>query len=143
MNEPGVCYPMTAAQNLLFLNQKYTVHKQVNNIFTLMLVEGKLDFDVLKTAIGLAYEHNDSLRIRLKKVGGAIRQFFTPPEPLDIKELDFTGQTRKDPYSKQPDVPLFSSPLDGWQHRHLFRRQPHRAGFLGHLHTCKIHYGFV
>lgn len=91
MKEHTPHYPMTAAQNILFYNQMFTVHKQVNNIYTLMLLEKELDFAVLRQAIGLAYRHNDALRIRLKRVDGRIVQHFLPEEPQNPQLLDFTG----------------------------------------------------
>ncbi len=88
-------YDLTPGQKLLLFSQSFTVHKQINNIFTLTLVEKKLDFEVLKAAIELAYEQNDAFRLRITKVGRKIQQYFTENEKPDIQMLDFTGQTEE------------------------------------------------
>ena len=58
-------YDLTAGQQLLLFSQTFTIHKQINNIFTSILLEKKLDFDVLKSAIEYAYEQNDAFRLRM------------------------------------------------------------------------------
>ena len=93
-NLAGTTYPLTAAQNILFYSQKFTLHKQVNNIFTLITLEQELDFQVLQRAIELAYEQNDALHIRLAKVRGEFRQFFYPGESPRIGFLDFLCKKR-------------------------------------------------
>lgn len=88
-------YGLNASQLMLFYSQKFTLFKQVNNVFTLTLVEEELDFDVLRKAIGQAYATCDTLRIRFTKVGKEIKQYFLEKETPSIKTLDFTGQTRE------------------------------------------------
>ncbi len=87
-------YGMTAAQNILFYNQKFTLHKQVNNIFTLMLLEQPLDFNILRQAIGKAYAQVDALRIRLKKINKRVMQYFIPAYEPKIGMLDFSGKAQ-------------------------------------------------
>ena len=41
-------YSLSDAQRILFHSQKYAIYKQVNNICTLVLVDTRLDFDILK-----------------------------------------------------------------------------------------------
>ena len=86
-------YDLTDGQKLLLYSQTFTVHKQINNIFTLMLLEKKLDFDVLKTAVEYAYEQNDAFRLRMTKMGKKIKQYFAESEKPEIKVLDYTGKT--------------------------------------------------
>lgn len=101
-------YDLTPGQKLLLFSQSFTVHKQINNIFTLTLVEKKLDFYLLKSAIELAYEQNDAFRLRITKNGRKIQQYFADREKPDIKTLDFTGQTEESmdkclhAYAKKP-----------------------------------------
>ena len=95
MKQAPIFYGMTAAQNILFYSQKFTLHKQVNNIFTLMLLERPLDFNILRRAIGQAYVQVDALRIRLKKVDKRVVQYFLPAVEPTIGMLDFTGKTQE------------------------------------------------
>ncbi len=89
-------YDLTSGQQLLLYSQTFTVHKQINNIFTLMLLEKKLDFDVLKGAVEYAYAQNDAFRLRFTKVDRKIKQFFIPTEKPQIEVLDFIGKTQAD-----------------------------------------------
>ena len=87
-------YDLTSGQQLLLYSQTFTIHKQINNIFTLMLLEKKLDFEVLKAAIEYAYEQNDAFRLRFIKIDRKIKQYFIPTERPQIEVLDFSGKTQ-------------------------------------------------
>ena len=89
-------YDLTSGQQLLLYSQTFTVHKQINNIFTLMLLEKKLDFEVLKAAIEYAYEQNDAFRLRFTKIDRKIKQYFIPTERPQTEVLDFSGKTQAD-----------------------------------------------
>ena len=89
-------YDLTSGQQLLLYSQTFTIHKQINNIFTLMLLEKKLDFEVLTAAIEYAYTHNDAFRLRFIKVDRKVKQYFIPTERPQIEVLDFSGKTEAD-----------------------------------------------
>lgn len=84
-------YDLTPAQGLLIMSQKATVHKQVNNICTSVLIEKELDFNILKEAIKVAYDRNDALKLRITKVGKDLKQYFSDNGLQEIETLDFTG----------------------------------------------------
>lgn len=86
-------YDLSPSQMLLFMSQKYTLHKQVNNICTSVLTDVELDFDILKKAIEMAYERNDSLRMRVVKQGKVMKQYFEDHEIPAIDYLDFRKTT--------------------------------------------------
>lgn len=87
-------YDLTSAQMILFFSQKYTIHKQVNNICTSVLTDMELDFDILKKAIEKAYERNDSFRVRIVEVDKVMKQYFGEYEKPSIQCLDFRGRTQ-------------------------------------------------
>lgn len=109
-------YDLTPGQKLLLYSQSFTVHKQINNIFTLTLVEKKLDFNLLKKAIEQAYEQNDAFRLRITKLNRKVKQYFTDKEELDIKMLDFSGQTEENMdkclhrFAKKP-IRIYNKPM--------------------------------
>ena len=41
-------YDLTHSQKTLFFSQKYTLHKQINNISMCILLEDELNLDILK-----------------------------------------------------------------------------------------------
>lgn len=86
-------YDLTASQLVLAYSQKFTVHKQVNNVCISILVDQELDFDLLEKAITKAYERNDALRIRMVKRENKTMQYFLDKEEPEIEYLDFTGKS--------------------------------------------------
>lgn len=88
-------YDLTPGQRLLLYSQSFTIHKQINNIFTLMLLEKKLNLDTLKSAVEYAYEQNDAFRLRITKKDRKIKQYFAQSEKPSVKILDFAGKTKK------------------------------------------------
>ena len=105
-------YDLTAAQNILFFSQKYTIHKQVNNVCTSVLVDKELDLDRLKKAIEIAYDRNDALRIRIVKVDKSMKQYFEDKADSHIEFLDFTGKTRDQMEKKL--YKIASKPVTVW-----------------------------
>ncbi|MGM9972448.1 MAG: condensation domain-containing protein [Clostridiaceae bacterium] len=88
-------YALTASQNVLYYSQKFTLHKQVNNIPMLLLMEEDLDMDLFTTSLLKGYERMDSLRIRLTKDGKEIKQFFMDSESPEIYHLDMEGKSEE------------------------------------------------
>lgn len=86
-------YDLTHSQKTLFYSQKYTLHKQINNISMCILVEDELNLDNLKKAISLAYERMDSLSIRLIKKDSDVKQYFNEDKKINIGYMDFRGKT--------------------------------------------------
>ena len=91
----GTYYDLTSSQGLLSLQQKYTVHRQCNNICTTVLFDKKLNFDILKEAIEIAYSRSDSMRVRITKVNKVAKQYFSDSGFQTIGLLDFTGRSRE------------------------------------------------
>ena len=88
-------YDFSFAQRVLFFSQKYTLHKQVNNIATLAVTDQKLDLPILTQAIKRAVQRNDSFNIRFESVKGEPKQYFSEYEEPIIGSLDFEGITRE------------------------------------------------
>lgn len=84
-------YDLSSAQQLLFYSQTFTLHKQVNNICTSVLVDKELDLNIIKQAIEIACERNDSFRLRLTKIDKVVKQYFEEYEKPSIEYLDFRG----------------------------------------------------
>jgi len=93
-------YDLTSAQNLLSMQQKYTLYRQCNNICTSVLFDRTLDFEVLKKAIKIAYERNDAFRVRITKDGKKEKQYFADNGLQEIEFLDFSGKTQAEMENK-------------------------------------------
>ena len=86
-------YPLSTGQRLIFLAQKFTVHKQLMNIPTSCFLNEPLDPPLLKAAVEEAVRRNDSFGLRITKQGKEVVQYFTEPALLSLETLDFRGRT--------------------------------------------------
>ena len=119
-------YELSASQNVVKLQCKYSLFKRVINILSSVSTKEKLDFDLMKTAFNKVIERNDCLRLMFVKKKGRLMQYFRESAPLnDIpimkfkseKEFnDFYLEFRKKPiaYTKGKVVePVFIKNFDG------------------------------
>jgi len=109
-------YDLSSAQRLNFMSWRYTLHKQIMNIPTSMLVEAPLDLDLLKKAVEEAIRRNDSFGVRITRRGKEVKQFFTDRKPLLLETLDFTGRTESEmdaffQKTGEKAIPLYDQPL--------------------------------
>ncbi len=103
-------YEWTPSQKATYLQLQYSIHKQVVQIPFYLIVDQKLDFELLKKAVNIEIARNDSLRLRFAKIKGENVQYFVPPYELEsIPVVDFTGKTKEeqDAYlSKDAGIPI-------------------------------------
>ena len=66
-----------------------------------MLVDGKKDTDVLKSAVNKLYEHNDALRIRIGESGGKASQSVEEYKEREVKVLYFNDKDELDCYAEK------------------------------------------
>lgn len=105
-----IYYEYTPSQKATYLQLQYSIHKQVVQIPFYLLIDRKLDFDLLKKAVNVEISRNDSLRLRYAKRNGKNVQYFVPPYGLDnIPVIDFSGKTMEEQdafLSKDAGTPL-------------------------------------
>jgi hypothetical protein len=87
-------YDLSISQQILLYSQTFSLQKQINNIFSLILLDKQLDFDILRRAIAQGYQDCDTMRLRLKRVKFKMKQYFLDSDPPEIGLLDFTGKTQ-------------------------------------------------
>ena len=109
-------YQLSSAQLLNFMSWKYTVHKQIMNIPTSILVEAPIDIDLLRQAVEEAIRRNDSFGVRVIQQGKEVLQYFTDRKALILETIDFSGQTNEQmeaffvKIARKP-IPLYDQPL--------------------------------
>ena len=90
-------YEICGSQALPLLQLRYSPHKECTQIIFYMIVNQKLDFELLERAVNMEIERNDSLRIRFEKQDKKLKQYFLPELKLEnIPILDFTGKTKQE-----------------------------------------------
>ena len=110
-------YPLTVAQKFHFYYMDFCPKKEVLNIGTSLTIGADLDFDVLKRAIGEAYERCECLKVHFfKDKDGTWYQYVCQNAVMEIGSEDFSGKTMEEaeavlqswtqvPFTKE-DAPL-------------------------------------
>lgn len=93
--ENKVYYPLSPAQHLVFLQHKYTLHKSILNIPTSVILDVKLDNDLLQKALENAISRWDSFGIRLKEEGKEVKQYFDSRSCECIEQKDFSKSSEE------------------------------------------------
>jgi len=96
MNTKPTYYDLSQSQKILLYSQSFSLYKQINNVFSLMLLNKAFDFDALRQAIAIGYDQCDTMRLRMKHVKLKMKQYYLPSDPPDIGLLDFTGKSRQE-----------------------------------------------
>lgn len=89
-------YDYNGSQKSTLIQMKYSFHKEIAQIAFYILVNQKLDFELLKKAANIEIERNDSMRLRHTTVDEKPVQYFIPEYKLtDVIQADFTGKTKQ------------------------------------------------
>ncbi len=92
-------YDLIPSQDTMYLMQKYTLHKQIVQIPTAFMVDIDVDFNTLLKALNIEIERNDSLRLRFKKEGKKIQQYFLDSYKIDsVKVLSFKTEEEQNAF---------------------------------------------
>lgn len=92
-------YDLIPSQETMYLMQKYTLHKQIVQIPSAFSVDLDVDFSTLLKALNIEIERNDSLRLRFKKDGKKIKQYFLDSFKLDsVKILTFNTESEQNEF---------------------------------------------
>ena len=122
------CYVLSPAQDVSYLQCKYSLYKRVINILTSTTFKEELDIDILNEAYRLLVKRNDCLRIRFFKKHGRLMQFFAGENDVKVKNIPtlsfnskeeqeaFIDKTRKKPIKYMRGVviePYYIKTYDG------------------------------
>ncbi len=104
----GNYYDLIPSQDTMYLMQKYTFHKQIVQIPTSFMVDSDIDFNVLTQALNIEIERNDSMRLRFKKEGKKVKQYFLDSYKIDsVKVLSFRTEDEQNRFfTKDAQTPV-------------------------------------
>ena len=94
------CYNLSPAQDVPYLQFKYSLYKRVINILSSITMDEEVDFELMEQAFQLLVERNDCLKIRFFKKKGALMQYFSDSEK-NIKKvpvLSFETKQQQDAF---------------------------------------------
>lgn len=128
-------YSLTFPQQSIYLTEQFYKNTNVNNICGTAIVEEKLDFDLLKKAINIVIQYNDSFRIHLIKEGTDVKQLVSEYQNVDI---EITNLDNRDEISTlentamQKQFDLFGE--DNLFEFKIFKFPDQTGGFLLNIH---------
>lgn len=94
-----VYYDLIPSQNSMYYMFKFSLHKNVMQIPTSITVDTKLDETVMKRAMEIEVQRNDCLRLRFKRTGDSIKQYFLSSVPVkEIPVVSFSSKEEEDAY---------------------------------------------
>lgn len=101
-------YDLIPSQETMYLMQKYTFHKQIVQIPSAFAVDLDVDFNTLLKALNIEIQRNDSLRLRFKKNGKKIQQYFLDSYKIDsVKILSFKTEDEQNKFfEKDAQTPV-------------------------------------
>ncbi len=101
-------YDLIPSQDTMYLMQKYTFHKQIIQIPSAFTVDNDIDFSLLLKALNVEIERNDSLRLRFRKNGKKIEQYFLDSFKIDsVKILSFKTEDEQNAFfTKDAQTPV-------------------------------------
>ena len=101
-------YDLIPSQETMYLMQKYTLHKQIVQIPSAFAVDLDVDFNTLLKALNIEIQRNDSLRLRFKKNGKKIQQYFLDSYKIDsVKILSFKTEDEQNKFfEKDAQTPV-------------------------------------
>lgn len=80
-------YDIIPSQETMYLMIKFSFHKQLIQIPTSFTIDKEYDIDLMKKAIEIEFQRNDSLRLEYFKVDGKIKQHFRTNEEFKLDEI--------------------------------------------------------
>ncbi len=111
MSQDIVRYPLTRSQITIAMQEKYSLHKGLLQIPMILRFKRTLDVELMKKAINIEIERNDTLRVKFENDKESSYQYFVPPYDFDgFSYLDFSNKTEDDTLAQL--TKLARKPLD-------------------------------
>ena len=97
--EKPILYDLIPSQNSMYYMFKFSLHKNVMQIPTSVKTDIKLDSEALQRAMEIETERNDSLRLRFKRTGDTIKQYFLPRAQMkEVPFVTFSSQEEEEAF---------------------------------------------
>ena len=106
--EPEKVYKLIPSQNTMWLMLKYSLHKNVLQIPSSITLGTNLDFGLLTKALNIEIARNDCMRLRFRKNGDDVEQYFIPEYRVEnVPVMRFRTEEEQEEYlGKQAKIPV-------------------------------------
>lgn len=128
-------YDLTSPQKSILFTEQFYRGASVNNICGTAIVHAELNFEVLKKAVNVFVENNDSFQLRLVLVDNVMKQFKTDFEPFTVDIVNLNSEEELHSLEKK----MYSTPFDVFNGKclydvKLFRYKDNSGGFIFNVH---------
>lgn len=127
-------YDLTSPQKSILYTEQFYKGSSINNICGTAIIHTEINFDVLKKAVNVFVENNDSFQLRLVLVDNEMKQFKTDFEPFDVEIVDLGS---KDELAILEEK-MYRTPFDITKKClydvKLFRYKDNSGGFIFNVH---------
>ena len=113
-------FPLTIAQEIILLQQRYSLDKSISNINVMAHFEGEVDDELMLQALSMALLRNRSASFQIRKIDkNNYEQYFAnmTPQPIEIVDFSQASEEELEGYLKKEgsqafpnkcfDVPLY------------------------------------
>lgn len=114
-------FPLTITQEIILLQQRYSLDKSISNINVMAHFEGEVNDELMLQALSMALLRNRSASFQVRKSSGKnYEQYFASKTPQPIEIVDFNNSSEEELRSylikegtkafpnKSYDVPLYN-----------------------------------
>ena len=127
-------YELTAPQKAIWLTEQYYENTNVNNVCGTFYSNEILDFNLLKRAINIFLQNNDSFKIKLKLVDGEIKQYFSELDDIDFKIVNIKNAEDQKKLEEQTALEIFDLQDSLLFKIVLFKYPDNHGGFVINSH---------
>ena len=85
-------YDLTAPQKSILFTEQFYSGTNINNICGTAIIDSVLDFDILKKAVNIFVENNDSFQLKLILVENEMKQFKEKFTPFDVEIVNLDSK---------------------------------------------------
>ena len=101
-------YELTNPQKSIWFTEQYYKGTTINNICGSVLIEQKVDLELLNKAINKFIENNDSFKLRLKLINGTPYQYFVDDTNYNFDIINISDVSEIETYAKK----MVSAPFE-------------------------------
>lgn len=94
-------FNLTNPQKSIWLTEQYCPGTSLNNISGNILIDEKIDFELLEKALNLYVKKNDAVRLKLTVVNSEVKQYVDDYKPFKVDIFSVNNTTELDALSKK------------------------------------------
>lgn len=94
-------YELTNPQKSIWITEKYFQNTTINNICGSLIIKQDTNLTILNQAINIFIQNNDSFKLRFKKQGANLAQYFSKDENYNFEILNIEKECQIEIFAKQ------------------------------------------